>query len=625
MTKVLDGEQYKILIEWNDTATPYQAHRCIHELIEAQVDRTPDAIAVAFKDAQLTYRELNERANRLAHHLRAIGVGPEVLVPIYMDRGPDIVVAILGILKAGAAYVPVDATYPKERLATIVAEAGASIVVSHGPLMAHGAPAVAHVICLDRDAQTIAGGSSANPSKLASGDNIAFALFTSGSTGTPKGVLVTHSNLVNYQLLWERECALSTSISAVCQMTFFSFAVFQGDVVRALCSGKKLVLCPRETLLSPRALHSLMKRERADFAEFVPALLRSLIGYLRASGEKLDFMRVIVVGADRWYLREHHEARLHMGQNTRFIHVYGSSETTLDSTRFERSELTLSGNQPTPIGRPFTNVRAYILDADLQPVPAGEEGELCIGGAGVARGYLNLPELTAEKFRPDPFAQADGARLFRTGDLAKWLPDGNIAFLGRRDHQVKIRGFRVELGEVESALERHPDVETGLVQAVEREPGVPQLVAYCLPRRPPGTTVPTAQELRNHLAATLPEFMLPSHFVLLDSLPLTPSGKINRLALPAPDFGSESTDQSAETSAEDEVERILLRICRHAVGRPELTANDDLLKQGADSMAITGIIAATENAFGVSIEERDVTLELFSSVANLAAYVRAKL
>lgn len=480
-----DAERRRILVDWNDTAAPYQADQCIHELIEARVEQTPTAIAVAFKEIQLTYRELNDRANRLAHHLRALGVRPEVLVPIYLDRGPDMVVAILAILKAGGAYVPIDATYPRERLTAIVAEASASIMVTHESLVADAVPSVAHIVCLDRDAPAIATASSENPLRLGTGKNLAFALFTSGSTGKPKGVLVTHSNLVNYRLLWERECALSTSISGICQMTFFSFAVFQGDVVRALCSGKKLVLCPRETLLSPRALYAMMKREATDFAEFVPALLRSLIGYLKESGDKLDFMRVVVVGADRWYLREHQEARQHMGENTRFIHVYGSSETTLDSTRFERSELVLSGDQPTPIGRPFTNVRAYILDANLQPVRPGEEGELCIGGAGVARGYLNLPELTAEKFLPDPFTEVAGARLFRTGDLAKWLPDGNIAFLGRRDHQVKIRGFRIELGEIESALERHPAIETGLVQAVEREPGEPQLVAYCVPRRAP--------------------------------------------------------------------------------------------------------------------------------------------
>lgn len=580
-----EAERHQVLVKWNDTETPYDTGQCIHELIEHQVEQLPDAAAVVFRSDRLSYRELNTRANRLAHYLRALGVGPEVLVPVYMDRGPDMVVAILAILKAGGAYVPLDASYPKARLLTIVATARAPVLVTHEALAFELELETGRIVCLDRDAAQIDGASPENPSKLSSGENPAFALFTSGSTGNPKGVLVTHGNLVNYRLLWERECGLSHAVSAICQMAFFSFAVFQGDVIRALCSGKKLILCPREALQSPSVLYALMKREAADFAEFVPALLRNLVAFLHESGERLDFMRVVVVGADRWYWREHLDASRHLGQDTRFIHVYGSSETTLDSTRFEHSELALRGDQPTPIGRPFTNVRAYILDADLRPLPVGEEGELCIGGAGVARGYLNLPELSAAKFVADPFVEARGARMFRTGDLAKWLPDGNIAFLGRRDQQVKINGFRIELGEIEAALERHPQIDTGLVQATEQEPGSPQLVAYYLPRPrlQLQLQLPTPAELRRFLATTLPDFMMPTHFVMLESLPLTPSGKINRSALPAP-MGCRPELETPYTVPRNDVEQAIADVWRKVLRVEQVGANDNFFDLGGSSI-----------------------------------------
>lgn len=599
--------------QWAGATAPYESDRCIHEWFELQTRRLPSATALVFRDQRLSYQDLNASANRLAHCLRSLGAGPDKLVAIHLDRGVQMVIAILAVLKSGGAYVPLDASYPKARLLTILADAQAPLLVTRRSLAEGLGWDQGKQILLDDDAAAIAACSAENPELTSCGQNTAFALFTSGSTGTPKGVLVSHANLVNYRLLWQIECDFSDTVSAVLQTTFFSFAVFQGDVIRALCFGKKLVLCSHDELQSPESTLALMQREGVDFAEVVPAMLRNLVAYLRQAEKRLDFMRVMVVGADRWYGREHLEAARYLGPETRFIHVYGSSETTLDSTRFEHRGQSLPADQATPIGRPFTNVRAYVLDAGMRPLPVGIEGELCIGGAGVARGYLNRPELTAERFCADPFDGSPGARMFRTGDLAKRLPDGNLVFLGRADQQVKINGFRIELGEIEAALERHPQVVTGLVQATEAVAGPPRLVAYFLPRSP----APTTAELRRFLATCLPTFMLPARLVALTAVPLTPSGKIDRKALPAVD-GDRPDLETAFAPPIDDLQRLLAQIWQQVLRLGDLGVDDNFFELGGSSLLMTQVNLLVRQAL-----QRDVDIVTMYRHPTIASLARA--
>jgi len=583
--------------------SPEAGPATVHLLVERQAARTPDAVALVFRDTRLTFAELDRRANRLAHLLRARGVGRETLVALYMERSADAVTALLGVLKAGGAYLPLDASFPPARVAAIVADAGAVLVLA-GPAQVATLP---NSLPVDRD---LADQPSGAPPPCNTPDNLALVLYTSGSTAVPKGVEITHANLVNNLHSWEETHGLST-MGALAQTAFFAFAVFQSDVFRALALGLTLVICPREALLSPRALLALMRRERVGFLEAVPSLMRTLLAYARERGERLDFLRGLVVSADRWYVREHREVARLLAPDARFSHVYGLSETTFDSTWHDGLMVALSPNALAPIGRTFPNVRAYLLNDALRPVPAGIEGELYIGGAGVARGYRNRPDLTAEHFVSSPFVAGD--RLFRTGDLARVLPDGTVDLLGRRDQQLKLRGFRVELGEVEAAIEAHSDIRQAIVQPYEPAPGELQLAAYYLTERPcdPGA-------LRDFVAAKLPDFMIPAVFVSVPAVPLTPTGKVDRRALPRP----EPRAAPAPVSTSQDPETTVAAIVRDALGAVALSPTESLPARGLDSLGMSGILVGIEGAFGIAFDAADITPELFQSVANLTRYVR---
>jgi amino acid adenylation domain-containing protein len=517
-----EAERQQLLVEWNNTQTNDSQAQCIHELFEAQVRLTPDAVAVVFEQQQLTYQQLNQRANQLAHYLQKLGVQPEVLVGICMERSLEMVVGLLGILKAGGAYLPLDPAYPQERLAFMLEDAQVPVLLTHQQLVEKLPKHQAQVVNLDADWEAIAkrccvkrsyrvSGAqiaregSNNPVTEVRANNLAYAIYTSGSTGKSKGVLVQHSSLVNAYLAWEEAYQLRSLASCHLQMASFSFDVFSGDLVRALCSGGKLVLCPRELLLEPASLYALMRQQQVDCAEFVPAVLRNLIQYLEKSEQRLDFMRILICGSDSWYVGEYKKFLKFCSPQTRLINSFGLTEATIDSTYFESPTVDLPVEQLVPIGRPFSNTQLYILDSHLQPVPIGVPGELHIGGAGLARGYLNRPELTAERFIPHPFsakssdseallrsrsvsqrsADRDTAgsgsalRLYKTGDLARWLPDGNVELLGRIDYQEKIRGYRIELGEIEATLSQHPAVQETIVQVREDSPDEKRLGGLC--------------------------------------------------------------------------------------------------------------------------------------------------
>ncbi len=486
------AERKRIIFDWNDTARDFPlAHCTIAELFARQVAATPEAEALVWRPPEpgaaaqrITYRELDARANCLARRLQKLGVGPDVIVGICAERSVEMVVAVLGVLKTGGAYLPIDPSYPAERLAYMLSDSGVAVLLTQARLLdalpEHGA----QTICLDRDWAEISQEEGSPLACAATPENLAYLIYTSGSTGRPKGVLVSQRSITNAYLSWEEAYQLRHMRSHL-QMANFAFDVFTGDLVRALCSGGKLVLCPRDYLLSPADLYALMREEAIDIAEFVPAVLRGLVNYLTETRQNLAFMRLLICGSDIWYVEEYRAIQSLCGPETRLVNSFGLTEATIDSSYYADLNIQLPPDAVVPIGRPFANTRLYILDRHMQPLPALVPGELFVGGLGVARGYLNHPELTAEKFLRDPFSANPNDVVYRTGDMARYLKDGTVEFIGRMDYQVKIRGFRVEVGEVESTLRQHPAIRDAIVTALSprREDGHPsardqRLVAY---------------------------------------------------------------------------------------------------------------------------------------------------
>ncbi|GMU11502.1 non-ribosomal peptide synthetase [Corallococcus caeni] len=601
-------ERQQVLVEWNATDVALPEEQGIPERFAELARVQPEAPAVVAPGGEaLTYGQLEAQANQLAHHLRSLGVGPEVLVGVCLERTPQLLVALLGILKAGGAYVPLDPSYPADRLALMVSESRMSLLLTQRALEGTvEAPGLRRYL-LDEEAPARAALPTSAPKRTAGFENLAYVVFTSGSTGTPKGVMVSHRSWANAYLGWERSYGLKQGPRSHLQMASFSFDVFGGDVSRALCSGGKLVLCPREWLLEPVKLHGLMEAEAVDCAEFVPAVLRGLLQHLEETGQRLESMRVLIAGSDAWYVNEYRRIRGVIGPQTRLINSYGISETTIDSTWFESEALEAGDNRLVPIGRPFANVRMYVLDGALKPVPPGVAGELYIGGEGVTRGYVRRPELTAERFVPDPYGAA-GTRLYRSGDRARHLSDGNIEFLGRADTQVKLRGFRVELGEIESVLGKHPAVRTAVV-LLREEPR--RLVAYVV--APEGVE---ASVLRQHVKESLPEYMVPAAFVVLDALPLTPNGKVDRKALPAPEGAQEAADYVAPRTPTEE---LLANLWAQVLGVARVGASDNFFDLGGHSLVATQAMSRVRSAFGVELPLR--ALFEAPTVASLAARV----
>lgn len=477
-----ENEQHQLLVSWNNTQTDYPQDRCIHQLFAEQVERTPDNVAVVFGNEKITYRDLNAKANQLADYLQSLGVTPEVLVGICVERSLEMMVGLLGILKAGGAYLPLDPGYPRDRLAYLLEDSGVHFLLTSKTSVARLPDNQTRIVFLDKDWPVISQYSQENLSLGIKPTSLAYAIYTSGSTGKPKGVEIEHKSLVNAYRAWEQTYQLRPEDTHL-QMASFSFDAFTGDWVRALCSGGKLVICPREVVLDPEKLYQLMRLEQVDCADFVPAVMRNLIEYLENTQQNLDFMRLLIIGADSWSVQEYQRFRQFCGSGTRLMNVYGVSEATIDSCYFETANIQRPLESSVPIGQPFANTLLYILDDALQPVPIGVAGELHIGGIGLARGYRNRPELTAQKFIANPFSQEEGARLYKTGDKARYLPDGNIELLGRIDSQVKLRGFRIEPGEIEALLAKRPEVQQTTVIVREDQPNNKRLVAYVVPNR----------------------------------------------------------------------------------------------------------------------------------------------
>ncbi|MDZ7342104.1 MAG: non-ribosomal peptide synthase/polyketide synthase, partial [candidate division KSB1 bacterium] len=596
-------ERQQVLVEWNNYQADYPTGLCIHQLFEAQAAFTPEATAVAFDGQYLTYQELNERANQLAHYLRKRGVQPEKLVGICAEKSLELIVGVMGTLKAGGAYVPIDPTYPKDRIAHMLQDSKVTVLLTQQRIVPDLPENAAEIICLDSDWEQIAKESTATPTLNVTPDNLVYVIYTSGSTGKSKGVMVMHRTLVNQYQAWEETFRLRTDATSHLQMASFSFDVFSGDLARALCSGGKLVLVPRDLLLEADKLYQLMLKEKVDIAEFVPAVLRNLVQYLDNSGQTLEFMKVLIAGSDVWYVGEYKKFMNYCGPQTRLLNTFGLTEATIDSSYFESQDLNLSLERLVPIGIPFNNTKIYILDQHTQPVPIGVPGELCVGGAGLARGYLNRPELTAEKFIPNPYSGIPGDRLYRTGDRARFLADGNIEFLGRIDNQVKIRGFRIELGEIESVLGKHDQVKEVAVTAREDAPGSKRLVAYIVSKN---GVQPTVGEFHSFLKEQLPDYMVPSYFVFLDAMPLTPNGKIDRKALPAPDQESAAVSATEYVAPRTPTEEKLARIWSQVLGVEKIGVNDNFFELGGHSLLATQLVSRIRDEFEIELPLRSI-------------------
>ena len=574
---LLRGTEYRqIITEWNATDAPEAVRVVVPELFEAQVARRPDGPAACFEGECLSYRELNGRVNRLAHHLRRHGAGRDVLVGVFVERSLEMLITVLAVMKTGAAYVPLDPAYPADRLEFMVRDAEISVVVTQTALLDRvSIPDTTRVLDLDRDADVIAAESEDNPSACAELDDLAYVIYTSGSTGRPKGVQIAHRSLANV-LVGFRDVLDVRDQDVLVAVTTLSFDIAGLELLLPVVAGAQAVIASREVAADPGKLMALLTESGATIVQATPTTWRMLLeaGWRDAGGLRIlcggeacppeVAERLLSTGASVW-------------------NVYGPTETTIWSTAHRVKR----GDSPVPIGRPIANTRTYVLDANGEPVPIGVAGELYIGGAGVAKGYLKRPELTAERFVRDRFADRPDASLYRTGDIARYRADGTIEFLGRVDHQVKIRGFRIELGEIESVLTSHPAIAQAVVTGREDRPGERYLAAYV---RSVGAPAPAGPELRAFLKERLPDYMVPSTFTELEAFPLTPNGKVDRLRLPEPD-GRRGSSRGSLVAPRSELEHTIAQVWRDVLRLDEVGVDDNFFDLGGHSLLLVRVQA----------------------------------
>ncbi len=611
-----EGERRQLLVEWcaTDVAIPHAG--CLHQIFEAQAAQTPDATALIEADRHLTYGELNRRANQVAHYLRAQGVVEGAFVGLYIPRSIAMVVGLLGILKADAAYVPLDPDYPRERLAFMWSDAQLSAVVTRADLWADApAPACQQLaVCLDADWPAIARQAEHNPMSRATMDHPATVLYTSGSTGRPKGVVGSHGGIVNV-LSWLWRTFPRRPEDVACLKIVMSFSDAVQELHAPLLGGMPIVIMPGEPLRDPAQFVRMLARHRITRALFVPTLLRVLLDTHADLHHRLPDLKLWFVGGEA--LSNELVQRFHERMpGHRLINLYGSTENAADVTWYEVTS-PHDDQMRVPIGRPIDNTRMYVLDADRQLVPVGQAGELYVAGIGLAQGYLNRPAATAESFVPDPFSAVPGARLYKTGDLVRYRPDGHLEYLGRLDQQVKVRGHRVEPEEIENALEQHPTVARAVVVVTEASAGDQRLVTYLVPSSGLDLNV---SELRHFLQPILPDYMRPSVFVTLDTLPLTPTGKVNRLALPAP-AQMRPELEAAFLAPRNATEEVVAGIWASLLGMDQVGVQDHFFDLGGHSLLAVQVVSRLRDALHV-----DVSLQTFfdaPTVAALSRYVEA--
>jgi amino acid adenylation domain-containing protein len=589
-------ERQKLLVDWNQTGAEYPREALAHQLFEAQVERTPDATAVIFEDAALTYHELNTRANQLAYRLRESGVAADDRVGIFLERSLEMVVAVLGVLKSGAAYVPMDPIYPPQRIQMMIEDSQMRVLVSQQSLLDALPEHNAELVLVDADRARLDAMPKDNPAPAANSENLAYVIFTSGSTGRPKGVQIAHRALVNFLCAMQREPGIQQG-DALGAVTTLSFDIAGLEVYLPLVSGARTVILSSDTAADGIALAEAIERHGITMLQATPVTWRLLMetGWqgrrglkVLCGGETLDAglaQRLNECGGELWNL-------------------YGPTETTIWSTLAR----VFSTKEGISIGRPIANTQVYVLDAHRQPVPVGVTGLMYIGGDGLARGYLNQPEMTAEKFIPHPF-QPEG-RIYNTGDLARYLPDGRIECLGRADNQVKLRGFRIELGEIEALLNQHPALRQAVVIVREDTPGEKRLVAYFTSDNPP-----SARELSKFLRGALPAYMIPAAYVPLEAFPLTPNGKVNRKALPAPALHSAESVKAIQPPTTP-TESLIAGIWEQVLNVQQVSVFDNFFDLGGHSLLAMRVVVTLQEKTGFRLDPAYLRFETLGQLAN---------
>jgi amino acid adenylation domain-containing protein len=573
---------------WNDTQQPYSRDECVPQLVAQRAATQPDAVALEADDRTLTYRELNRRANQLAHYLRALGVGPDMFVAVCMERSLDMVVALLGVLKAGGAYVPLDISYPPVRLAFMLEDTQSRVLVTQQSQLARLPAHIAQVVCLDTDAAVLAAQSMGDPMPVASAADLAYVIYTSGSTGQPKGVQITHASLLNL-IFWHQQAFAVTAADRATQLASPAFDAAVWELWPYLTIGASVHLPDEDTRVAPVRLRDWLLEQQITIT-FLPTAIAEAI--IALAWPRQAALRYLLTGADTLHYYPSPDLPF------RLVNNYGPTENTVVTT----SGPVLPRIQPDAlpsIGRPIANTQVYILDAQLRRVPIGDIGELYIGGASLSRGYLNRPDLTAERFIRHPFSDVPGAQLYRTGDLARFLQDGRIAFLGRVDTQIKIRGYRIEPDEIVSVLNSHPAVEASVVTATAttESTGDKILVAYIVPASGTQASVTALQE---HLRARLPDYMIPVAFVKLEALPLTSNGKVDRAALPALNAANILRD-AAPATPRTPIEERIAEIVATTLRLKQVGVDDNFFLLGGHSLLGTQVIARIADTLGVDL------------------------
>jgi amino acid adenylation domain-containing protein len=599
-------ERQRMLSDWNATKQPYE-RRCLHELFAEQAASSPEAVAVVAEAGRMTYGELERRSNQLAHELIAAGAEPGGLVGMCLERSLELPVAMLAVLKTGAAYVPIDPSYPPQRQELMLADAGVSVLLTEARFLGVASTDGMALVCVDADAERIAGRPAEPPGLSTDSEQRAYVIYTSGSTGRPKGVEITHRSVANL-IAHMRERPGLTASDVVANLTTPAFDLSVPDWYLPLTTGARLVIVPREATLDGVELADWLARSGATFVQATPTTWQLLLDASWTGSAALK----IVCGGEALPRALAEEL---LSRCASLWHMYGPTETTVWSSILELA----SGEGPTPLGGPIANTRFYVLDANRQPVPIGVPGELHIGGDGLALGYHDREELTAEKFVRDPFTPAARARLYRTGDLVRWREGGTLEFLGRIDQQVKLRGFRIELGEVEAVLDGHPDVSAAVAIVREDSPGDQRLIAYVVAA---GAGAPDVEQLRRDCKARLPPFMVPSAFVVIEAFPTTANGKLDRRALPAPD-GSRPSLEREYAPPETPIEETLAEIWSEVLGVEQVGRHDDFFDLGGHSLLAVKMVSYVQERFGI-----DVPLHVVfehSAMGDLAAAIGVEL
>jgi len=579
-----DEEREQLLVQWNQTAAEIPAV-CAHRLFEEQADRTPQAVAASYEHQQLTYKGLNRRANQLAHYLRKSGVSPDVRVGLHLNRSLDMLVAVLGVLKAGGAYVPLDPQFPVERLSYMLQDSGAAVLLTQANLPHPLNPGEAGTLHIDSDWERISQESQENIDTVTVPDNLAYVLYTSGSTGKPKGVQVEHGALAHVLRSLQREFQL-VSGDVLVAVTTLSFDIATLELLLPLTTGAQVRIATREDMLDGHRLESVIRDSAATVVQATPATWWMLL----ETGWRQSGMRVLCGGEEM----PAELARLLKERGAETWNLYGPTETTIWSTMHH---VGAAEGDRIPIGKPLANTRVYVLSRTGELLPSGVAGELFLGGAQLARGYLGQPALTAERFIPDRFGPRPGGRLYRTGDLVKWREDGTLEFLTRVDRQVKIRGFRIELGEIEAALDSHAALQRNIVAARQDRTGARRLVAYVVGKS--GVEIPASSELRDFLRQSLPEYMVPATYVVLECVPLGPNGKVDYKQLP--DSEADLQEQRTYIAPHDETEEILCRIWSEVLKQERVGVQDNFFELGGHSLLAMQIASRIRSALEIVV------------------------